>query len=517
MKVILKFLSALVAVVLFSYPVTSTATTWHITPDGSGDVPTIQAGLDLALTGDIVELADGTFTGDGNRDLDYLGKAITVRSQSGNPENCIIDCESGPDSHRGFIFQSGEGHDSVLEGVTVSNGFNSYTGSGIYCNFSSPIIRNVIFKDNWGSFFGGGAGLACNGSNLEVVDCVFWENRSEGYPFAGRGGGAYCHDSTPTFTDCIFYGNSADSNFDSGGVGAGLVLELSEATITNCSFMNNYIGLSHMGIARGAGIFANSSTAVIEFCTFSGNTSNAGAGAAVATFGECNLVLNNCTMFGNEADVGTVHLQGGEVEINNTIIANNEIPEWPMYNEPGAVVVWEGLVTLNCCDIYDNESGDWEGAIADQFGINGNISDDPLFCDADNSDFTIRSDSPCAPEFSHGCGLIGVLGVGCEPPSAIGDRQPPMAFHLEQAYPNPFNPRTTIAFSLPHQEYVQISIFDLTGRQVRTLATRTFPAGDHSLEWNGRDDAGRTLASGSYLIRLKSETKSRIQKVTLIK
>ena len=83
---------------------TARAADYLVHPDGTGDFPTIQAALDAAGQGDVIELADGTFTGDGNRDIDYLGKAITVRSENG-PENCIIDLGGSPaEPHWGFVF-----------------------------------------------------------------------------------------------------------------------------------------------------------------------------------------------------------------------------------------------------------------------------------------------------------------------------------------------------------------------------------------------------------------------------
>jgi hypothetical protein len=84
---------ALCLVLLVSFPIIASAETYVIHPDGSGDFPSIQAAIDFASDGDIIELTDGTFTGDGNRDVMLQGKAVTMRSQSGNATTCIIDVE----------------------------------------------------------------------------------------------------------------------------------------------------------------------------------------------------------------------------------------------------------------------------------------------------------------------------------------------------------------------------------------------------------------------------------------
>ena len=76
-----------------------------------------------------------------------------------------------------------------------------------------------------------------------------------------------------------------------------------------------------------------------------------------------------------------------------------------------------GGATLRCCDIYGNAGGDWIGSIAGQLGLDGNISEDPLFCDPETLDFTLHPDSPCAPFTPPNpeCDLIGAWPVGCSP------------------------------------------------------------------------------------------------------
>ena len=83
----------------------------------------IQAAIEAAQEGDVIVVADGIYSGPGNRDLNFKGKSISVRSENG-PENCIIDCQATEvDPHRGFYFHGDEGKDSVVDGFTIMNGF----------------------------------------------------------------------------------------------------------------------------------------------------------------------------------------------------------------------------------------------------------------------------------------------------------------------------------------------------------------------------------------------------------
>ena len=104
--------------------------------NGTADHPfdAIQEGIDAALGGDQVLVLDGIYTGIGNRNIDFQGKAITVRSQSGDPEVCVVDCEN---AGRGFNFCNNEGPSAVLRDLTVKRGSASNAGA-IRCIQEAP-------------------------------------------------------------------------------------------------------------------------------------------------------------------------------------------------------------------------------------------------------------------------------------------------------------------------------------------------------------------------------------------
>jgi flagellar hook assembly protein FlgD len=94
---------------------------------------------------------------------------------------------------------------------------------------------------------------------------------------------------------------------------------------------------------------------------------------------------------------------------------------------------------------------------------------------------------------------------------------PSAPFRLEYGVPNPFNPSTTIRFSLPERAEASLAVFDITGRLVRTLAAETLPAGRQTQVWDGRDDRGARVSSGVYLVRLQAGGHVATQKILLLK
>ena len=101
--------------------------------------------------------------------------------------------------------------------------------------------------------------------------------------------------------------------------------------------------------------------------------------------------------------------------------------------------------------------------------------------------------------------------------TSTGDPFRPAVFRLHPAAPNPFRADTRIAFDLPTDSAVTLEIYDIRGRRVRVLERSRLAAGTHETAWNGRDDAGRSVAAGVYLVRLRSDGFQGTQRVVLVR
>ncbi len=107
---------------------------------------------------------------------------------------------------------------------------------------------------------------------------------------------------------------------------------------------------------------------------------------------------------------------------------------------------------------------------------------------------------------------VSIQTTGASPAGDV-----PAAVTLAQNHPNPFNPATTIAFSLARDTRVELKVYDARGALVRTLVDGTRPAGEQSVVWNGRDDADRQVAAGVYIYRLQADGVDVQRKMTLVK
>lgn len=97
------------------------------------------------------------------------------------------------------------------------------------------------------------------------------------------------------------------------------------------------------------------------------------------------------------------------------------------------------------------------------------------------------------------------------------DNELPESFKLKQNYPNPFNPSTTIEFSLPSISNTTINIYNTLGQVVRTLVNDNLSAGDHVIEWDGKNNANNKTASGVYFYQLTTDSFTESKKMLLLK
>jgi flagellar hook assembly protein FlgD len=112
-------------------------------------------------------------------------------------------------------------------------------------------------------------------------------------------------------------------------------------------------------------------------------------------------------------------------------------------------------------------------------------------------------------------GYSGILSI--DTVTAVGDDSagPPQATLLATIYPNPFNPRTTIGYELAAPATVKLAIYDVRGMQVRVLEAGNRPSGRHQTIWDGLDDNGRAVPTGTYFCRLSTQQGSQTRKLTL--
>ncbi|MBD3183368.1 T9SS type A sorting domain-containing protein [Candidatus Poribacteria bacterium] len=337
--------------------------------DGRPENPynTIQKGIDEATDGKIVVVQDGTYKGKGNWDIDFKGKAITVKSENG-PENCIIDVfpeeDASPytDYHRGFIFQNGEDRHSVLDGFTIKGAWliklGMHTGGGIYCT-SSPTIKNNVITDNISSGTltrGGGIFLSGSGCSPLIINNFIHDNS------ANTGGGIHCrYGASPEIIGNVISNNGADT-------GGGLYIEDASVFMANNLIINNYLPVwIYADFFPGAAITCHHSSLTLINNTIAGNSIG----------------------YTSPDDTYIISLMGSESTIINTIIRNSGISEIGAveWNSRGSVV---DISYSNIQNMQESVVG--SGTVN---WLDGNIDANPAFVDPDNGDYHLSNNSPC--------------------------------------------------------------------------------------------------------------------------
>ncbi len=429
---------------------------------GGADYETIQDGLDAAGDGDVVLVADGTYTGLHNTELDFHGGRISLRPVPGSRDDTIIDCEW---ACRAFEFDDGEDSLAVVEGLHIVNGMAS-TGGAVLISNSSPTFKDCTIHLCIAPYLGGGVAVlggdpifdscrlsyntADDGGAVAVVSgsatirgCTLLDNSA-----FDEGGALFFTDSSAVVRACTFTRNSAidggvarvlgtqvdfeDCSFDDNEATRGGALSLrrpSMVSVSGCSFVGN----SSSGY--GAALHMYGCSPSISNCTF---TKNAPTGGGTVWGEYSSPVLSWCTFWDNkgtyEPDIGhDVELY--HTDIGNALIENCTFCGWRMnsrddgallrfgdceplversiiafYNHgPGITCAGTGEPTIRQCVVFGNVGGD-EICGDDPYN---NMSLDPLFCGFWEGDMTLCANSPCLPEYNPWGVLLGAHDLGC--------------------------------------------------------------------------------------------------------
>ena len=498
--------------------------TFTIRPDGTGDVPTIADAIRIAAAGSVIQLEDGIYRGPGNRDLEFNHTPLTLRSISGNPQACVIDCGGSlGESHRGIWIRWLEDTQSLVTGIKFINGYAGWEmyphleGGAIKVDTGASLrISNCVFENCVATNSGGA--VDAGGLRVEIEDCIFRRNRSRGYgggALAGGGdflirnclfekntskveaGGVWVTNGTLEMEDCLFLGNRS-------AFGGGMVAYGVEGTIRNSTWFENQATQS------GGALYCRQGNLVVEQSTFASNRGIRGGAIAARSSGSTGLSLRRSIIAFNEGE-SEIYCGTGRIELRN-------------------------------CDVWSDGGEVFTGCMIEGWNERGNFSVDPLFCDLLQGDLRLQEASPCVIDDGFGARPLGAWPVGCglidgQPglllagalSGAAGQDDPEPGLEAEQsrqrkldeglappveslpitisAFPNPFRDATSIELSFAEAASsgaVRVDVFDLSGRSVRRLEGVADGAGPFRIVWDGRDDAGRETPVGTYFARASS-------------
>jgi len=261
--------------------------------------------------------------------------------------------------------------------------------------------------------------------------------------------------------------------------------------------------------------------------------------------------IYNCLFIGNTSNSSiSIGIQNSSATFINSIITDNASSSIHFNGD--------NVTQIEFCDFYDNQV-DFTGNVPAGLGVItttnyygdecdefNNIFEDPMFVGTGDDPYALLVNSPCIDagiQDTAGLNLpeydfignqriwdgredgytfidIGIYEYGSEPSVGVEEEiftQLPESTFMLSNYPNPFNPTTTIKYSLEENSKVDLCIFNIKGQKVKQLLSDQRSAGQHSVVWNGTDNNNKPVSSGIYFYKLKTNNYEKVKKMILLK
>ena len=541
-----------------------------------GDYPTIQAGINAAQTGDTVLVQPDTYY----ENINFNGKNIFVASlylTTGDTSYITQTIINGNGASSCVKFNNNETTAAVLIGFTLTNGY-SYYGAGINCyNGASPTIKNMIITNNHGhagDSYGGGLCFMSN-ANAVCSNLVITGNS------ANEGGGIYFHDnsdvtmsnivmvnntsghggamlisysdpvidhalmyensspfggavyvsnySTPQFTNCTFSKNNADYGggfycHDLGG----------QPTITNCILWGDNSQLNYE-------IFATSSTypPIVTYSDIENGTGQSWFGTGCIDTYPLFVDSANCDFHlteyspcidagdpnspldpdGTIADMGVfffnqaspvIALSTDSLLFQNTPIGESDTLSFTIFNQGLGNLIIQNI-TNSLSQIFSSNWNPSDSLIVPGDSLILEVIFTPTASVLYTDSLYIENSDSSVYVYLEGNGIIS--NISNHPSENLL-----VDFFLYPAYPNPFNPSTTISYNLTGIIIEpKINIYNIKGQEIKSFILEE-RQGINSVIWNGIDKHGNAVTSGVYLYHLQNNGKIiNVRKMILMK
>ena len=352
-------------------PGRSDAATVHV----PADAPSIQQAINVAVDGDTVVVSPGVYF----ELINFSGKAVTVTSEAG-PASTTID---GRGLGSVVTFTSGETRSSVLSGFTVRSGFSTLFGGGVFIRNSSPTIRGNRITSN-GSCVG--AGIYSSFGSPRIEGNVISQNVLYGCT-GGFGLGVFIGGNSAAEV----IGNQISENSGAAN-GGGIALNAAGSAIIEGNVISRNVVSGFIPCSQGGGIYIiNFAQATIVNNLIVQNGAGCGGGLYWQGSHGSTVVVNN-TFADNDAPQGSAILATG-------VDARNQLSNNILAAKAGQTALFcQSAPTLspvmNSNDVFGPQGLAYGGSCADQTGLNGNVSADPLFIDSTHADYRVQMTSP---------------------------------------------------------------------------------------------------------------------------